>query len=212
MQLCRKVADQLSYGIEDTLKLGNRINVVGATGSGKTSTGKRLAGILGFPFVEMDALFWGPNWTQSPDDVLRARVEDAVRGGRWVIDGNYSRVQSIIWQRVDTVLWMGLPVPNGPMAALPENAPPRDIQRGAMGGAQAIPKGGAMHLLQKTLFSCGSQLATGEEEDGTPGPSASPEKLPYRLHSSHFTGKDPEMAGRFGTRITSNPHSGAGRT
>ena len=109
MQLCRKVADQLSYGIEDTLKLGNRINVVGATGSGKTSTGKRLAGILGVPFVEMDALFWGPNWTQSPDDVLRARVEDAVRGDRWVIDGNYSRVQSIIWERVDTVLWMDYP-------------------------------------------------------------------------------------------------------
>ncbi len=57
----------------------------------------------------MDALFWGPNWTQSPDDVLRARVADAVQGDRWVIDGNYSRVQSIIWDRVDTVVWMDYP-------------------------------------------------------------------------------------------------------
>ena len=57
----------------------------------------------------MDALFWGPDWTQSPDDVLRARVADAVQGDRWVIDGNYSRVQPIIWDRVDTVVWMDYP-------------------------------------------------------------------------------------------------------
>ena len=57
----------------------------------------------------MDALFWGPDWTQSPDDVLRARVADAVQGDCWVIDGNYSRVQSIIWDRVDTVVWMDYP-------------------------------------------------------------------------------------------------------
>ena len=109
VQLRRKVADRLSESIEDTLNLGNRINVIGPTGSGKTSTGKRLARILGFRFVEMDALFWGPNWTESPDEVLRARVEDAVRGDRWVIDGNYSRVQPIIWKRVDTVVWMDYP-------------------------------------------------------------------------------------------------------
>ena len=91
------------------MKLGNRINVVGPNASGKTSTGKRLASIVGFPFVEMDALFWGPDWTQSPDDVLRARVADAARGDRWVIDGNYSRVQPVIWARVDTVVWMDYP-------------------------------------------------------------------------------------------------------
>ena len=94
---------------KDTLTLGNRINFVGPTGSGKTSTGRHLASILRVPFVEIDALFWGPDWTQSPDDVLRARVADAARGDRWVIDGNYSRVQPIIWERVDTVVWMDYP-------------------------------------------------------------------------------------------------------
>ncbi len=91
---------------KDTLKFGNRVNFVGATGSGKTSTAKRLAKILGLPFVEIDALFWEANWTRAPEDVFRGRVHEAARGDRWVIDGNYSRVQPFIWRRVDTVIWL----------------------------------------------------------------------------------------------------------
>ena len=33
-------------------------------------------------------------------------VEEGARGDRWVLDGNYSRTQSIVWPRVDTVIWL----------------------------------------------------------------------------------------------------------
>ncbi len=88
------------------MKLGHRISVVGSTGSGKTTTGKRLANILGVPFVELDALQWEANWTVAQDDIFRERIESAISGDRWVIDGNYSRMQPIVWRRADTVVWI----------------------------------------------------------------------------------------------------------
>jgi len=85
---------------------GTRINVVGSTGSGKTTTGRALAARLGLPFIEMDALFWQPNWGQTDDESFRAKVEAATRGDRWVIDGNYSRNRDIVWSRADTLIWL----------------------------------------------------------------------------------------------------------
>ena len=86
-----------------------RVNVVGTSGSGKTTTGAKLARRLGVPHVELDALSWEPNWVAAPPDVLRERVAAAVAGETWVVDGNYSAVRDLIWARADTVVWLDLP-------------------------------------------------------------------------------------------------------
>jgi adenylate kinase family enzyme len=39
-----------------------RINVIGTTGSGKTTFSKELSTALGIPYVQLDELFWKPNW------------------------------------------------------------------------------------------------------------------------------------------------------
>jgi adenylate kinase family enzyme len=44
-----------------------RILVVGSSCSGKTTFARALAGILGRPHIELDALHWGPNWCYAPD-------------------------------------------------------------------------------------------------------------------------------------------------
>ena len=36
-----------------------------ASGNGKTTVGRQLARRLGVPFVELDALHHGPNWTEA---------------------------------------------------------------------------------------------------------------------------------------------------
>ncbi len=41
--------------------LGQRIVVVGTTGSGKTTLAAQLALIAGCPHIELDALHWEPN-------------------------------------------------------------------------------------------------------------------------------------------------------
>ncbi|MEO0473891.1 MAG: shikimate kinase [Bacteroidota bacterium] len=83
-----------------------RINVIGTSGSGKTTFASALAHQLNYPHIEMDALFWGKNWHESSDDVFFARIAEALDQENWVLDGNYSRTTEVKWQNVDTVIWI----------------------------------------------------------------------------------------------------------
>ncbi len=85
---------------------GQRINVVGTTGSGKTTVARAIAERLGLRHIELDALFWKPNWGETPDDEFLPAVDEATRGDRWVLDGNYSRTRPIVWPRADTIVWL----------------------------------------------------------------------------------------------------------
>lgn len=88
-----------------------RIVVVGTTGSGKTTLARAIAGRLGVPHVELDALHWEANWTEAPTDVLRDRLTRAVGGAAWVVDGNYRKVRDLFWSRADTVVWLDYSLP-----------------------------------------------------------------------------------------------------
>ena len=91
----------------------DRINVVGTSCSGKTTLARAIAGRLGLPYTELDALFWGPGWEPVASELFHARVDEALRGDRWVIDGAYtgSRVGPRIWARADTIVWLDYPMP-----------------------------------------------------------------------------------------------------
>jgi adenylate kinase family enzyme len=66
-----------------------KIVVVGTSGSGKTTVARELAHRHGVPHVELDALFHGPNWAETPAEEFRRRVAAATDGDGWVVDGNY---------------------------------------------------------------------------------------------------------------------------
>jgi adenylate kinase family enzyme len=87
-----------------------RINVIGTSSVGKTTLAAALAGLLGVPHVELDALYWEPNWTEAPTPVLRERVREAIAGDEWVVDGNYALVRDLVWARVEAVVWLDLPL------------------------------------------------------------------------------------------------------
>jgi len=84
-----------------------RVNVVGTSGSGKSTFAKQLAEVLGSPYIEMDRLYHGPNWSEPEPEVFRERVTDAIAGERWVLDGNYhSKSCDIKWPRATAVVWI----------------------------------------------------------------------------------------------------------
>lgn len=86
-----------------------RISVVGTTGSGKTTLAKSISKCCNIPHVELDALHWEPNWVEASDEVFRERVDVALKGDRWVVDGNYSVVRDLVWNRADTIVWLDYP-------------------------------------------------------------------------------------------------------
>jgi adenylate kinase family enzyme len=75
----------------------------------KDDTRSALAASLGVPFVELDSIFHQPGWVELPVDDFRKRVTEALTAPAWVVDGNYSAVRDLVWQRVDTVVWLDLP-------------------------------------------------------------------------------------------------------
>ena len=87
-----------------------RVSVIGSSGSGKTTVAREVAGILGVPHVELDALYWGPGWVEATPEELASLVEDATSGDGWVVDGNYqSKIGTLVWERADTVVWVNPP-------------------------------------------------------------------------------------------------------
>lgn len=83
-----------------------RINVVGVSGSGKSTLGRQLATALDIPFIEMDAIYWKPDWEEPEDEEFFGALSEAIRPEEWVLDGNYSRTTELKWARADTVIWI----------------------------------------------------------------------------------------------------------
>ena len=88
----------------------DRINITGTSCSGKTTLARRISERLGLPRVELDALFWGPDWTPVPEETFRSRVAAAVANDRWVVDGGYAKIRDLTWARADTVVWLDYPL------------------------------------------------------------------------------------------------------
>ncbi len=88
-----------------------RVNVIGSSGSGKSFVASALSRRLALPLVRLDELRHGPNWSDVPEPLFRARVAAAAAGERWVMDGSYPSVRPAIWERADTVVWADLDLP-----------------------------------------------------------------------------------------------------
>src|SRR5215470_14691924 len=86
-----------------------RVVVVGSSGTGKTTMARQLAHTFACPHIELDALYWGPNWTPRGDFVDRVRKATAVE--RWVADGNYRIVRDYLWGRATALVWLNYSFP-----------------------------------------------------------------------------------------------------
>ncbi len=95
--------------------IGRRIHVAGNTSAGKSTLGMQLAEAIGVPFVELDALNWMPNWVglnATDPDRFEQRIAEATAEDGWVVAGSYMNFsERIFWDRLETVVWLDLPLP-----------------------------------------------------------------------------------------------------
>ena len=87
----------------------NRINVVGSSGSGKSTFARTLAKLKHAPYIEMDQLYWKLGWQGATDAEFEQNLRAAITQDQWVLDGNYHRTHPIKWGRADTVVFLDLP-------------------------------------------------------------------------------------------------------
>ena len=70
----------------------------------QTTTGIKLAKILGVPYISLDRLFWQPGWKETPKDEFEEKIRVALdqyeRG--WVVDGEYTRRGGLVAQEQAT--------------------------------------------------------------------------------------------------------------
>jgi adenylate kinase family enzyme len=89
-----------------------KIVVKGTSGAGKSTLATELARRLALPYIELDALHHGPNWSAPTDDAFRDRVRESMAAapGGWVVDGNYdSKLGDTVVAVADTIVWLDLP-------------------------------------------------------------------------------------------------------
>ena len=93
--------------------MANCIQVVGGTGSGKSTFSAKLAAKLEVAHIELDDLFWLDNWQESTGDEFRKKISTAIDGAPdgWVMDGSYSRyTKGVIDDKIDTLIYLDIPI------------------------------------------------------------------------------------------------------
>ena len=89
-----------------------RVVVIGSSGSGKSTFGRRLSAACDLTRIELDALNWGPGWfdrsNKDPEDFVR-RVDGAIAAERWVVDGNYRLAMTRTLPRATHIVWLDYP-------------------------------------------------------------------------------------------------------
>lgn len=98
-------------GIYWMIMVGRHVIVWGPACSGKTTVTRQIARHIGVPHIELDAVFWQPDWVEKPVEEFRADVSILLEKhpDGWVFDGNYGRIKDLILPLADTLVWLRLP-------------------------------------------------------------------------------------------------------
>jgi adenylate kinase family enzyme len=85
----------------------SRVLVAGTSGSGKTTLAIRIAGVLGVPHTEIDALYHGPGWIPRAD--FSTDIDVLIAQPGWVTEWQYSAARARLAAAADLMVWLDLP-------------------------------------------------------------------------------------------------------
>jgi adenylate kinase family enzyme len=86
-----------------------KVLVIGSAGAGKSTFARRLGETLRIEVIHLDALYWKPDWTETPKAEWLETVGELVRRDAWIMDGNYSGTFDLRLKACDTLIFLDLP-------------------------------------------------------------------------------------------------------
>lgn len=91
--------------------IGQRVAIVGCSGSGKSQLARRIARARGVDYINADELLWKPGWDERTKPEYYALLEQHMAADAWVFDGNIGGSAKVVVPRIDTLIWLDYPRP-----------------------------------------------------------------------------------------------------
>lgn len=88
------------------MDIGDRIIILGCSGSGKSTFARRLQGITGLTLIHLDNLWWRADGTHVSREAFDRALAAALAGERWIIDGDFRRTYAARFRACDTVFFL----------------------------------------------------------------------------------------------------------
>ena len=87
----------------------HRIMIIGSPGSGKSTLARKLSQDLKLPLIHLDKLNWIDDKETVSEEIFLERLNKAVAGKSWIIDGNYGSSMELRLKRAELVIWLQVP-------------------------------------------------------------------------------------------------------
>jgi adenylate kinase family enzyme len=87
-----------------------RVMVIGAPGSGKTTFARELGARTGLPVHHIDQIHWLPGWVERPRPEKTRLCHELHMRDRWIFEGGHSATWPERLARADTLIWLDVPV------------------------------------------------------------------------------------------------------
>ena len=85
---------------------GNKIIVLGCSGSGKSTFSRKLAARTGLPLIHLDNIWWRPDQTHITREEFDQKLNEILHDDFWIIDGNYSRTYEERIRACDAIIFL----------------------------------------------------------------------------------------------------------
>jgi adenylate kinase family enzyme len=92
--------------------MNKKIIITGTTCSGKTTLGKKLSKRLNIRQVDLDDLYFLPNWIEKDRKQFINDVSaETSSNDEWIITGGYQTVlKDSVWKEASTIIWLDYPL------------------------------------------------------------------------------------------------------